>query len=72
MSLNSPVLKLIKLGIEGNFLSQMKHIYQKHHTQCANTKLFRLEFATKLKLLKKLWKLAGVFRVGVRERREKY
>lgn len=39
MSLNSPVLKLIKLGIEGNFLSQMKHIYQKHHTQCANTKL---------------------------------
>ena len=75
MSLNSLVLKPIKLGIEGNFLNQMKHIYQKHHTQCANTKLFHLqtlEFAIKLKLLKKLWKLAGVFRVGVRERREKH
>ena len=72
MSLNSLVLKPIKLGIEGNFLNQVKHIYQKHHTQCANTKLFHLEFAIKLKLLKKLWKLAGVFRVGVRERREKH
>lgn len=39
MSLNSLILKPRKLGIEGNFLSQMKHIYQKHHTQCANTKL---------------------------------
>ena len=72
MSLNSVILKPRKLGIEGNFLSQMKHIYQKHHTQCANTKLFHLEFVTKLKLLKKLWRLVGVFRVGVRERREKH